>query len=258
MKTQIYYFSGTGNSLYVARELAQRLDGASIRAVTKDTEADLSAEAVGIVFPVHLWGAPEMVLRFLERLKADSAERYCFAVATYKLDAGDVVGQIKRKLQSCGIRLSAGFTIAMPGNNVAFYDTESSSSRETKFKACRIELDAIAEVLRSEKELLTPEAGLVDRFLKTGLLRSAVTRTFHDADKRFWVKSDCNGCGICARVCPAGNIKFGCNRPVWLHNCQQCMSCINLCPKEAIQSGQTTLRRGRYRNPNVEISDLYK
>jgi ferredoxin/flavodoxin len=258
VKTTIYYFSGTGNSLQAARDLAQRLGGASIQAITKNTEADPSAEAVGIVFPVHLLGVPDMVLQFVEKLGSSNAARYYFAVATYKVKAGEPIGQLRREMARFGIELSAGFTIKMPGNNVIMYNVEPDQLRDAKLEACRVSLGEIAEVISDGEESLPEEASAVGRFFKIGPLRSALVGSFKNSDKRFWTDSGCNGCGTCARVCPAGNITLDDGRPVWQHDCQMCTACINLCPKGAIQSGKGTVKRGRYRNPNVALSELYK
>ena len=165
---------------------------------------------------------------------------------------------MKRKMARFGIELSAGFTIQMPGNNVIFYNVEPDKLRDAKLEACRIRLDEIAEVIRAGEESLPEEASALGRFLKTGPLRSALVGAFKNSDKRFWTDSGCSGCGTCARVCPAGNIRLEDGRPVWQHNCQMCTACINLCPGKSIQSGKGTVKRGRYRNPNVELSELYK
>ncbi len=146
----------------------------------------------------------------------------------------------------------------MPGNNVIIYNVEPDKLRDKKLDECRVRLDEIAEVIRAGEESLPGEASALGRFLKTGPLRSALVGTFKNSDKRFWIDSGCIGCGICTKVCPAGNIKLEGGRPVWLHNCQMCTACINLCPKGAIQSGKDTVKRGRYRNPFVEAADLYK
>jgi MinD superfamily P-loop ATPase len=78
----------------------------------------------------------------------------------------------------------------------------------------------------------------------------------HDADRKFTVDDRCTSCGICAAVCPAGNIELGDGRPAWFHRCEQCMACIHLCPTGAIQAGPKTGTRARYRNPTVQVEAL--
>ena len=78
----------------------------------------------------------------------------------------------------------------------------------------------------------------------------------HQYDRRFRVEDSCNGCKICGRVCPVGNIVIQDGRPVWQHRCQFCMGCINWCPKAAIEWGSATVTHGRYRNPNVTVQQV--
>jgi len=77
-------------------------------------------------------------------------------------------------------------------------------------------------------------------------------------DKSFWTDGKCNGCGVCANVCPCGNIVMTADRPVWQHRCEQCLACIQWCPKEALQYGKKTPAYPRYRHPEVRVADLVK
>jgi len=255
VKTTIYYFSGTGNSLQVARDLAQQMGETIIKPIRNNMEEDFFSETVGIVFPVYLWGVPEMVLKFADKLKENHAVRYIFAIATYKSDAGDAIGQLRRKMNKIGAKLSAGFTIAMPGNNIIFYDVESKQAQANKLNACGVKLGEIAQVIR-DRQVTLPAVSVIDRLLKTGLLHHILVSTFKNSDKRFRIEPACNGCGSCSKVCPAGNIELKSGRPVWKHNCQQCLACINLCPNQAIQYGNITAGRQRYRNPVVDIREF--
>ncbi len=45
-------------------------------------------------------------------------------------------------------------------------------------------------------------------------------------------------------------------RPCWLHRCEQCLACIQWCPREAIQYGKKTVRTPRYHNPEVTLKDM--
>ena len=78
----------------------------------------------------------------------------------------------------------------------------------------------------------------------------------HDEDRKFSVSDECTSCGTCAAVCPADNIELIEGKPVWKHRCELCCGCIHLCPVQAIQAGQKTKGRARYRNPAVSIRDL--
>ncbi len=257
MKTVIYYFSGTGNSLQVARNLSQLLGDATINSISSTANVDLSAEAIGIVFPVYLWGMPEMVSQFIKKMKGNTTDKYFFAIATYKARAGDAIGQVQRKMRRLGLKLSSGFSVSMPGNNIIFHDVESLQMQESKLSACRNKLVEIAQAINVKQETI-PTASIADRLYRTGFLHSVLTNTFKNLDKQFWIEPTCNGCNICSKVCPVCNIKMIDNHPVWRHNCQQCLACINLCPNKAIQHGKTTNNKQRYMNPTVSITDFFR
>ena len=75
-------------------------------------------------------------------------------------------------------------------------------------------------------------------------------------DKSFWVDEKCNACAICRSICPCGNIALEAGKPVWLHHCEQCLACIQWCPREAIQFGKKTPRYERYHHPEVTLQDM--
>jgi MinD superfamily P-loop ATPase len=96
--------------------------------------------------------------------------------------------------------------------------------------------------------------------LLSGILHSIAYPRFashvHEDDRKFSVNEKCTSCGICAAICPAGNIGMVDGKPVWKHHCELCCGCIHLCPTEAIQAGSRTAARQRYHNPSVRIEEL--
>jgi ferredoxin len=253
MKKIIYFFSGTGNSYQIARDLSQLLGDTTIKKITETAKIDLSADTIGVVFPVYLWGMPEIISQFIRRMNKN-AGKYFFSVATYKSQAGNVIGQVEQEMRKSGNKLSAGFTVPMPGNNIIWYDVESPQIQENKFKAFKDKLAEIAQFIELKQEVF-PAVSFTDR-LETTLLHKVLIGTFKKSDKQFWVEPSCNGCGICSKVCTVNNIKMIDSHPVWQHNCQLCVACINLCPSKAIQYGKTTKMNQRYINPTVQISEL--
>lgn len=114
MKTVIYYFSGTGNSLAVAKELAKALEGVvellPIIGCEEKQGVEIDADLLGLVFPVYFFSTPNIVRAFLKKLVFKS-EPYIFAMVTCNAQPGHSLYSLKRILKLKGESLAAGFTI---------------------------------------------------------------------------------------------------------------------------------------------------
>ena len=118
MTKTIYYFSATGNSLHVARTIAEQLGECNIINIAKvkdDITIEDMSDAVGIVFPIFYRNMPNIVRDFVKKLRLDPAA-YIFSVATYGEQDGGTFQSLDALLVKKGVRLSAGFTLKMPGN----------------------------------------------------------------------------------------------------------------------------------------------
>jgi ferredoxin/flavodoxin len=259
MKTVIYYFTGTGNSLAAARKIAGALGDCEVVPIASfaNTAGTVAPEAdrVGIVCPVYFAGLPAMVASFAERLDLTAAN-YVFSVVTHGGDGGaaalrQIDGILKEK---AGRGLDAGFAVSMPGNYILMYESPAGEKRDRLLAAADADLERIAGQIRQETRLKLPNSPVtrIVKALTYPWFRSHV----HGDDRKFTVSERCTSCGTCAAVCPAGNIEMVDGRPVWNHRCELCCGCIHLCPTEAIQAGRGTEGRQRYRNPSVGIAEL--
>lgn len=259
MKTIIYYFTGTGNSLAVAKKIAAAIGDCELISVAslQKINGDITprTERVGIIFPVYFTGLPLMVAGVAERLDL-SAVPYVFAVVTHGGGGGSSALQqfdtILRKRKERG--LDAGFSVKMPGNYVLMYSPPTGIKQEEILATADEEIASIiGPVTRCENRALP--SSLVLQVLHT-LTYPWFRSRVHSSDLKFSVNDRCTSCGICAAVCPAENIELVDNRPVWKHHCELCCGCIHLCPAGAIQAGKKTSKRLRYHNPSVTIAEL--
>ena len=256
MKTDLFYYTGTGNSLWIARELAKGLDDARTYPMSRIPPGGIEtgADAIGIIFPVHIWGLPCPVIAFVDALAKDPS-RYHFAVA---VDAGQVAAtllQLKRLMQTKGLSLSSGFEIAMPSNYIPWGGPGPEEKRMARFDRARKKIVQIAGAVIKREERPVEKGPLWQNILLSWFYRLSFSRV-PLMDKSFWVDGKCNACGICKAICPCGNIVLEADRPVWLHHCEQCLACIQWCPREAIQFGKKTPRYERYHHPEVTLQDM--
>lgn len=257
METIIYYFSGTGNSLKVARDLAQELGEAQVHPITKAIKdgQDQTYDAVGIVYPVYMFGLPLIVADFLKTIKVKPGA-YIFLVATLGGLPGRAHSLAKKILGLRDIELAAGFSVLMPGNYTPLYGAISGEKQEKMFADEKIRIKEIASFIQQKKRGAIEEKPFLINLLLYKLLYSGGSRQIPGSDKGLWANCACTKCGLCEKVCPVANIQLVEGRPQWLHNCQHCMACLQWCPVEAIQYKKSTYGKKRYRHPEIASQDI--
>lgn len=258
MKTTIFYFSATGNSLKVARDIAQKVGNAELvpisRAIKKPIT--LSSDAIGLVFPVYAWGLPLIVADFITKLPAKNRS-YFFAVATCGGSVARTLTQTEKMLNARGIKLSAGFKLPMPGNYTPLYGAISEDKQKQMFQKEKQSVKNIVDIVKQQKQAPINRGHFLTNWLLSGIIYKQFMSHVKRSDTSFWVTDKCNGCGVCQKICPVENIRLIDKKPAWLHKCEQCLACLHWCPEQAIQFGKKTLPRKRYHHPDIKPSDLY-
>ena len=255
-KCTIFYFSGTGNTLIVAKKLTEKLkaDIVPIKSLNS-AKATVGSDAIGIVFPVYMFGLPLIVKRLAETFSADN-KPYIFGVATYGGMPGNSLGQLADILKSRGLMLSGGFGVRMPGNYTPLYGAISVEKQKEMFIAADTKIDKIAcDVLAGRSAPIEKSNFIINLIFFHFLYRFASPR-IPEMDKKFRATVKCNHCNICEKICPVNNIEMVNALPAWRHKCEQCMACLQWCPTEAIEYGKATEGRKRYHHPDVKIDDL--
>lgn len=256
MSTTIYFFSGTGNSLKIAKDLSNQLEDSKIIQISEknlSTTNDTLSDKVGFVYPIYFNGLPAMVKKFIENLEINK-DAYFFAVATFGGTAGISFNQIDDILNKKGASLSASFKVKMPGNYQVMYSPWSEEKQMKRFEILNREVVKIAESIKGSRVDTTNRAGGIKKAV-IGLIYN--TFKPNEKDNNFWTTEACNGCGTCLKVCPANNITIVDGKPEWNHKCELCLACMQWCPKESIQYKKSTLKRGRYHHPEIKASELF-
>ena len=238
-------------------------------------------ERLGFVFPVHGWRVPKLVREFISKMKIqrepiqretsdattenktkaeDSLKNRPFAYCV--CTAGDSIGLTienlnevisqNPSLQALGItEVSSSYSLIMPESYIGlpFMDVDPKEREIRKKENAAQELAIVCEEIFDRKEGIS-------RLIKGPIpwFFTKVVGGFFEkvliTDKRFHVEKDrCVKCGICANVCPVGDIKGGHGEyPVWLHHkdCLTCFTCYHHCPHHAIEFGNQTQKKGQY------------
>jgi ferredoxin len=264
MSTQIFYFSGTGNSIRIARELQKRLPSSEIVPIIASMKADrifATAENVGIVFPIHGFSIPIVVEEFLARLDLTSTT-YLFAVSS-RMARQRVFGKVNRITRKRGKTLDAGFGIQMPENYISFFEAPLPDEIAKDEKNMLEKMDMMEPLLLNRGKFKEPPFPLWARII-TGILFPIMTPILHGTrymglEKKFYADEKCTGCGVCENVCLSCKVQMTDGRPVWQQDrfCTFCFACIHYCPAKAIQfKNKKTASRGRYHHPDVSANDI--
>lgn len=245
----IFYFTGTGNSLYAAKFLEE--DAISIPQILKREELVFTANKIGIVCPVYGHEMPAMVKEFLR--KATFQTDYLYLVLTYGARHANAVELADKVLTTTGKQADYITTLLMVDN---FLPTFDMNEQMTIDKQVEQQLFKIKDdILR--KKTMRQEVTVQDREIHQGYLDRV-----QGADETVWAKfiitDECIGCGICMKVCPAGCIHLENQKPVYTEtNCQACYACIHACSKLAIRlSIPEKNDKARYRNKHISLCEL--
>lgn len=254
----IFYYTGTGNSLWIGRILAQGISNTELISILDWNANRHSTDyaVIGLIFPVHIWGVPRRVLSFLTLLKAMTPD-YIFAVASNAGQVSNALVQLHKEMESKGLVLSSGWSVVMPSNYIPWEGPGPLEEQKKRFVEARIKLSAIAEKVCSRVKMPVEKGLLWQRILFTVLYKFTFPYV-PKMDNKFWVNEECNQCGICVNICPTKNIKIQNEKIYWANNCEQCLACIQWCPQKALQYGKRTVAYTRYHHPEIKVKDLLK
>lgn len=253
----VFYFSGTGNSKWIANQLSKELqeelvfipealNGANCNFSLKE------GEKIGFVFPIYSWAPPKIVLRFISQLMIEGYQnQYLYFICSCGDDTGLVRQVFEEALRAKGWRCDAGFSVTMPNSYVLLpgFDVDDKVLEGKKLSEAVSALDGIiSRVRRGEKAFVCNEGSFP--FMKTRIINPLFNR-FQMSPRKFYAADSCIGCKLCVKSCPVGNVSFGAGKPIWGMECTSCLACYHVCPQQAVQYGKRTRDKGQYFNPNV-------
>lgn len=234
----IFYFSGTGNSRWVATQLAVKTGDRAVSITGLEEVPDISGEKyLGLVFPIYAWAVPEPMLEFISKL--EKFHSFSYAICTCGGEAGLSLKKLRKLFP-----LKSAYSVSMPNNYIVGSNPDSGEIALEKITYAENRLEKIVEEILAEKGNYLVDEGKM-AFLKSGIASQGFN-AFSRSTKPFYADDRCTACEICERDCPAGTIYMSEKKPAWNKKCYQCLKCINGCPEKAIQYGQKTVERNRY------------
>lgn len=244
----IFYFTSTGNCLYAAKRIGGSLY--SIPQLIKTKQFNFKDDAIGLIFPCYGFGMPDMVRRFLKQVSWEAG--YTFAIATYGNMTGAVLPNLERYAAGLGKKFDYMDTLLMVDNYLPNFKVEDQLAKLPE-KRTEENLSRIVKDIRNRKTN-RPSATLSEK-LFTSVIQTG-SRLFMNGKnaQNYIVNERCTKCGICAKVCPAGNIEVR-DKVVFLDRCEACLGCVHLCPQNAIHL-KNEKSTARFKNEGVSLGEI--
>ena len=244
----ILYFSATGNTEFIATELAKRLGDECVNLlgrVKKNDFSELSSEKPFIVCaPVYICEMPRFLSKYLKKVRL-SGSREVYFIAN-SAGYGGISGYLAKKIFRRKKMKFMGYSeLVMPRNYyIGHYPVQNSDEIKERLVNCYNKLDSIADTIKNGGRLRARYVFLFEKIITIPF--NPVWARFKMPAKDFFANDKCVSCGKCANVCPLNNISILDKKPVWGESCTHCMACIGNCPTDAIEYGEITKVKGKY------------
>lgn len=245
----ILFFSGTGNSKYVAKRLAAALGDTAVDlfgAIRSGEPLTVTSEKpFVIVAPTYAWQLPRPVQTVIKEASFTGSGEAAFVMTC----GGDIGAAAKHNAALCrekGLNYRGTKAVVMPENYIAMFSAPEKDEALAIVEKAEAVIDGIAALLKAGEPL--PDDKSAFGGIKSGPVNS-LFYAFSVSDKAFTVGADCVHCGLCEKLCPMGNIYIYDGKPVFSGRCTHCMACICHCPKKAIEYGKKSVGKPRYTCP---------
>ncbi len=265
MKIELRYFTGTGNSLKVLETCnTVFLESGNLTNISEISINETSipdSDLLGFCFPVYAFGIPRICRKYLKRIERFRKQQKVFILITAgdSDESGFAVKECKNVLSKKNCEIVYTGIVRMPINWTTSPVPPFPPSKE---EAIEIIKDGETQAQEIAKDILEGVRTYHDfnypkRYSKVKFYWDYLLFKYlgiQNMWRLFEVYDSCNGCQLCAKICPTDSIKIINKKPVWSKTCEQCMRCVNFCPQESIYQtqGGNTKGRNKYREPSFK------
>ena len=228
----ILYYTGTGNSEYVAKKIGEQIEDEVINLFDKIKKYDYSEIHSGrpfvFVYPTYAWQMPRILRDFIWQT-AFTGNRCAYFVTTCGVSMGnmpkylsEICGQKTFTYMGCG-------EVVMPENYIAMFNAPERVEAVKIIKNADMVIKQIVDVIRHNGTIPKKKVGAFAK-ASSGMINTLFYPLCVNA-KKFYATDACIGCGKCTEVCPLNNVSLKDGKPVWGGQCTHCMACICKCPR---------------------------
>lgn len=250
--TMVLYFTGTGNSKYIAEKIAKALemDIVSINKKIKTNDFSQINSTDELIFsvPTYGWRIPRIVSDWIEKIKFSGCKKAYF-VMNCGGEIGNAEKYLKKLCENVGFEYMGVKEIVMPENYIALFDAPDENEARQIIEKAQPGINAAIQTIKDGSKFRVHKANIEDK-AKSSIVNDVFFK-FTVKAKKFYTTESCTGCGACVALCPLNNIELESGKPKWGNNCTHCMACICRCPNKAIEYGKSSSGKPRYNCPNI-------
>lgn len=245
----IIYFTGTGNSRYVAEYIGISTGDDVVSAneyIKNNRNAEFSSEKPFVfVSPTYGWRIPRVFSDFIIN-GTFSGNRKLYFIMTCGTDIGNANVYLDKLCSKKNFEYKGVAPVLMPENYVALFKVPDEDESEHIIADAGKTITEISLLIKEGKSLPAVKGNLLSD-IQSRVINPLFYSLIVNA-KGFSASDKCIGCGKCSRLCPLNNVTMEGSKPVWGNHCTHCMACIGACPTEAIEYKKTSNGSRRYYN----------
>lgn len=247
-KRIVFYFTATGNSLFIAKQLSD--SPLSIPQELKKTDLTYEADEIGFVFPDYAAAVPVIVREFVEKARFKAS--YIFSVITFGNASVNVAEWWNDWAKAKGLNNNYINTILMVDNYLPVFDMNEQIKIDKKTDE---NMAGIIGDISGHKDFIAPsEMGWFTKEMLQGMQDMHFSQKSEqliklDADK-------CIQCTTCTEVCPRGNFSLASGGLQISGKCEFCLACVQNCPQHALSLERERNKEARYRHPDISLNEI--
>ncbi len=243
----ILYFTGTGNSRYLAEKISQLLND-TVTDTAKLLKAGehptfVSEKPYVFVAPVYAWRLPRVFEQWMRQCCFEGNKK-----AYFILNCGSEIGAagkyVKQLCADMGFIGMGTAEVVMPENYIVMFPAPAEEEDAGIFARATEKISGLTPKISAELPLEPVKIPPVGHLL-SGIVNNCFY-TFYIGARKFYATDACISCSKCVDNCMLNNISLKEGKPIWGKDCTHCMACICQCPTEAIEYGKHTKGRRRY------------
>ena len=257
MKNVVIYFSGTGNNLFVARKLADGLGDTKIypfQAFSEYQNELKNYDRIIFCVPSYHSHIPNYVKKMIGMMNFTSKQKI-YSVVACGGNRGRAIEDLREEVIKSGGQVFGEYMIMLPGSYILGYSGFPKVLVAIEVLLSKIKISRIVKEIKYDKRRMMKRPGMFYKVADESRLQEAISE-YASIGVAYTVSDECVGCGICESVCPVKNISMKDGKPTFGQDCQQCMACIQWCPKRAIDYEGKVSNRRRYHHPEVRVRDI--